>query len=119
MRLAAALLLAGYARHYGWAWVPPELAGVASKGLGAALSLLMIGIIWRLSPSRWLLPVAIWLCFEDALTALCSIGYAIHPWAVPPGVGICSAWAGFDLGAAGLVAIGFAAWGQPVTTDRA
>lgn len=113
MRLAALILFAGVARHYGWALLPVDLRGIASKALGALLALVLIGVIWRLRPSPSLLPVALWLAYEEAQTALCSVAYAIQPWEVAAGHSICSAWAGFDLGAAGLVVIAFLAWGLP------
>jgi len=117
VRLAALILAAGAMRHYAWALLPDAMHGAASKALGAMLALVLLGVVWRLAPSRALLPVALWLAWEEAQTLLCSVAYAIEPWAVPSGKSICAAWIGFDIGAAGLVAVAALAWRHPVKSD--
>ena len=104
--LFAVLLL----REVGWSWFPPELQGMASKGLGALLVLFLLGIVMKLAPrSGWLLSAISYGAWSALQTLICSVAYMVEPWAVPPGVGICSARIGFDLGALGLVvAAGFA-----------
>lgn len=104
--LAAAMLVIGSFRHYAWALVPAELAGVASKGLGAAALLAMIWIAYRLtSGGRLLLAVAAWWSFEELQVVLCTAAWAIQPWHVPVGQAMCSAKAGFDIGALTVILV--------------
>lgn len=110
MRLAILLLATGAARHYGWALLPPDLQGIASKALGACAALVLLYVVGNLAKCRWCLPVLLWWGYEELSTLLCSTAYAIHPWIVEPGVSICSAWAGFDVGAFGIMALGCLAW---------
>lgn len=112
--LACELLLIVAAREYLWLVVPADLQGMASKGLGAALVLVALSIIHRLSlqvygPSKLLgcvLLVAAWYSLQ---TMICSAAYMIEPWEVLPGQGICSARLDFDLGALGLIIVAWLA----------
>ena len=110
MNLAAELLLIAALRHYGWALLPAELQGMASKGLGAAAALVLLSVVWRLRPSKILLPVLLWWAWEELQTLICAAAWIIDPWTVPPGVGICSARIGFDLGATGILAVAIIAY---------
>ncbi len=96
---AVVLLMVGLARHFLWAYAPPGVAGVASKGLGAAAAfflLLTVIIMWR----SWFVAAAGgWYAFEELQTAVASAWYLIEPWPVPPGVPMLSAKAGWDIGA--------------------
>lgn len=110
--LAAGLLAVLLLREVGWAWFPPELQGMASKGLGALLVLSLLGAVWHLAGllsvrSGWLLAGVAYGTWSALQTLLCSLAYMAAPWDVPPGVGICSARIDLDLGALGLM---FAAW---------
>jgi len=109
----AALVL----RETGWSWFPHELQGMASKGLGALLVLVLLAAVWRLSSrSGWLMAAIGYGAWSALQTLLCSAWYMVEPWTVPPGVGICSARVGFDLGALGLLAAAwFALRASPVT----
>lgn len=105
-------------RDVGWRFVPPELSGMVSKGLGAALVLTLLAVMWRHAPrTPWLIWPVAYGAWSAAQTVLCAIGYVIAPWPVPPGVGICSARLDFDLGALALVAVAvFALRASPVTS---
>lgn len=92
---------------------------MASKGLGGALVLFLLAVLWHLSSrSRWLLAAVLCGAWASLQTVLCSVAYMLQPWEVPPGVGICSARVDLDLGAFGLL---FAAWfalkASPVKVD--
>lgn len=97
--LCSALLLVGAFRHYGWALAPAEVAGVVSKGLGAAaiLSLLLL-----LKPSGLAAAVAAWFAFEELQVLICSALWIVEPWHVEEGQAMCSAYVGFDIGAISL-----------------
>jgi len=121
MRLAMLLLATGAARHYGWALFPEDIRGIASKALGAAAALVLLYVISQLKKCRWCLPVFFWWGYEELSTLLCSTAYAIHPWSVSRGESICSAWAGFDVGAFGIMALGCLAWrlSGPINNEQA
>jgi len=112
----AALVL----REVAWAWFPVELQGMASKGLGALLVLVLLAAVWRLSPrSGWLTAAMAYGAWSALQTLLCACAYMAEPWTVPPGQGICSARVGFDLGALGLLAAAwFALRASPVSSYR-
>ena len=103
------LLLTASTRHYLWPAAPDALQGMASKGLGACEVLVLLAVVWRLAPSKAMALVLSWWAFEELQTALCSIAYMHAPWTVPPGVGICSAAVGIDIGAAGILAVAWIA----------
>lgn len=100
------MLAAGAARHYGWAFAPEGTEGVASKGLGGALAALLVAVIYTLRPSVPVAWVSAWLAWENAQIALCSLWWLFERWPLQPGVPMCSAHVGADLGAAGIVAAG-------------
>lgn len=86
------------------------MQGVASKGLGAALVLVLLSVVHRLAPpSRLLLGVLALAAWYSLQTLICSAAYLIEPWPIAPGVGMCSARLAFDLGALGLVMVAGAA----------
>lgn len=104
--LAVELLLIVAAREHLWPWLPAEMQGVASKGLGAALVLVLLSMLYRLAPaSRALYAVLCLAAWYSLQTLICSAAYLVEPWPIAPGVGMCSARIDFDLGALGLVAI--------------
>lgn len=104
--LAVELLLIVAAREHLWPWLPAEMQGAASKGLGAALVLVLLSMVHRLAPrSRALYAVLCLAAWYSLQTLICSAAYLIEPWPIPPGMGMCSARIDFDLGALGLVAI--------------
>lgn len=109
--LACELLLIVAAREHLWPLLPAELQGMASKGLGAALVLVLLSMVHRLaSRSASLLAVLALSAWYSLQTLICSAAYMVQPWTVPPGVGICSSRLDFDLGALGLVAVAFVAY---------
>ena len=119
MRLALALLLIGAARHYGWDMFPVEHRGLASKGLGGLAILSLIWIVYSLAKTKILLPVALWWSFEELQVIICSFAYIRWPWHVEPGQAICSAAAGINIGAAGILCVAWLLWWlQSVRSDR-
>lgn len=112
----AALVL----REVAWSWFQAELQGMASKGLGALLVLVLLGAVWLLSlRSGWLMAAIGYGAWSALQTLLCACAYMVEPWTVPPGVGICSARIDFDLGALGLLAAAwFALKASPVSSYR-
>ena len=106
---AAALLLITTVRHYGYDWAPVQHQAVASKGLGGAALLAQAWVVYALVPSRVLLPVVLFVTWQELQVVLCSAAYIQAPWPVPPGQGLCSARAGFDIGAASIIATAFLA----------
>lgn len=105
MNLAAGLLAVAAARHYLWQHFPIEAQGMASKGLGAAALLVLLAVVWHGNRSRPLALVLCWWAWEETQVLLCSFAYMHTPWTVEPGRGICSAAVGFDIGAAGILAV--------------
>lgn len=109
--MAVLVLAIGSARHYGWSLVPPEFAGLASKGLGGAASLALLACILSLRPSVPLAAVIAWYAWEDAQIVLCTVLYAVQPWYVETGQPMCSARWGIDIGAVGiLIVAALASW---------
>ena len=104
---AVALLGMLAARHYGWAWLPVEVRGSASKALGALLALFLMWAWYRSAPSRPLLLVVLYGSFEELQAFICSAAYMTAPWTVAPGQSICSARLDFDLGAIGVMLLAF------------
>ena len=94
---------------------------MASKGLGAALVLVLLSVVYWLTDARgWLLAVLAVAAWYQLQTLICAAAYMLGPWAVQPGQGICSARVGFDLGALGLLAVAYVAWRLiPVISYRA
>lgn len=103
--LAAFLLAVGGFRHYGWALFPPDLAGVASKGLGGLAILALIFAILASKESLLCWAVGIWWAFEEAQVVLCSALWMVNPWHVPKGQAMCSARVGFDIGALSVIIV--------------
>ncbi len=103
--LAVALL-----RHYGWEIAPPELRGLLSKALGAMAIMALVWIIDGLVRHWAVRMVALVWTWEQMQTVICSAWYAVEPWPVPVGQAMCSAKAGFDLGAVGVMFIAIALW---------
>ncbi len=118
--LAAVVMAALVLRESAWSWFPFDLQGMASKGLGAFLVLVLLAAVWLLSSrSGWLAAAMLYGAWSALQTLLCSVGYMVEPWTVPPGVGICSARIDFDLGALGLLAAAwFALRASPVSSYR-
>ena len=96
-----------FARHYGWDYFPPELRGIASKGLGGAAMLSLILIVLRLRFSVPLALVASWWAIEELQVVICSILFAVAPWPVPTGQALCSSRIDVDLGSVGICVIGW------------
>lgn len=109
-KLALLLLAVGASRHYGWAIFPDEIRGVASKGLGAFAALWLLWIVVYLTRAAAVLAVVIWWSFEELQVVLCTAWYAVDPWPVEVGQAMCSAKAGFDLGAVGIMVVGVLLW---------
>lgn len=99
--ILAALLMV---RHYVWDKFPPELQGHAWKLCSALCILGLLALLWQ---SRWW-PVFAVFAFEETQVAMCSAWYMVEPWHVPEGMATCSAKAGLDMGAIGVMLVAFA-----------
>lgn len=109
--MPAWLLAVGALRHYGWAHVPDQLAGIASKGLGGFAILVLLLTVWlQSSRSRALGAVLLWWAYEETQVVVCSAMYSFSPWPVEPGQAICSARAGIELGAFGIMIVAGVCW---------
>ena len=109
-RLFVGLLMIAALRHYGWDVFPVEMKGMASKGLGGVAVLSLIWVNFYLLREPLFLPLVAWWSFEELQVIVCSAWYMVEPWAVPEGAAICSAKAGIDLGAFGILAVALLAW---------
>jgi hypothetical protein len=103
--LALVLLLVAALRHYGWAWFPDDLRGVASKGLGGVEVLALLSVAWWLIQARAVRVVLVLWAAHEALVVTCSAWWMVSPWVVPKGQPMCSSGIGFDLGAPGILAV--------------
>ncbi len=100
--LALCLLAVLVTRHYAWDIAPPELAGVASKMLGALESLALLAVIAYAYRHTAVWFVCCYGAWEHAQTAICSWAYLLQPWPVQPGEPMCTAATGIEIGAFGL-----------------
>jgi hypothetical protein len=91
-------------RHYVWDKFPPELQGEAWKLTSALCILGLLALVWQ---ARWW-PVFAVFAFEELQVAICSAWYMVEPWHVPEGMATCSAKAGIDLGAVGVMFVALA-----------
>ena len=103
--LPALLLAIGAFRHYGWALAPADQRGVASKLLGAAATLSLLWLVRKAYAGRLVSMVALWWAWEELQTVICSAWYLAAPWPVLQGQAICSAKAGIDIGALGIMIV--------------
>jgi hypothetical protein len=100
--IAPVILLVAFARC--WLWDPlfvgAAAAGAVSKALGACLCILLaILLADQLRPLRQVEALVFWsLLFEQSVTAIFAVAYAVAPWPVTQGQGIVSALLGVDLG---------------------
>ncbi len=97
------LLAVGASRHYGWALGPDAMAGLASKALGAAAILYLLAVVWE--HTRAGAAIFLWWAWEELQVLTCTAWFMADPWPVAQGQAICSAKAGFDLGAVGILII--------------
>jgi hypothetical protein len=105
------LLLIGAVRHYGWFLVDPTLAGMAAKGLGGMAILALLWITWRRERRTWLTDAVLaWWAWEELQVVVCSAWYIADPWEVEAGQAICSARAGIDFGAFGILIVALLLW---------
>lgn len=104
--LPAVLALLLMVRHYVWDKVPPELQGETWKLTSALCVLGLLALAWQ---ARWW-PVFAAFAFEELQVALCSAWMLADPWPVPDGMATCSAKAGFDLGALGVMFVAVVLW---------
>lgn len=100
-KIAAALLLLGVMRHYGWELVPPEIQPQVWNACAAIV--ISIFLLVAVSKDTW--PVVAWWIAEEAQTLLCSIGWILNPWEVKPGEAQCSALLTFDLSTLGIFVV--------------
>ena len=99
--IAAALLLLGVIRHYGWELAPPAIqAQVWNACAAIVMSIFLVALVSR---DTW--PVAVWWIAEETQTLLCSIGWILSPWEVKEGEAQCSALLKFDLSTLGIFAV--------------
>ena len=123
MKLVACVVLGVVlARHYGWGFVPPEMAGVVSKMLGAAASMVFLALIAYAYRSRLVWLACAYGLWEYGQAAVCSVAYLVKPWQVEPGQAMCSTWAGLDVGFVGLMFAAFVAYrltlSELIVTDQ-
>jgi hypothetical protein len=97
----AALLMV---RHYVWDKFPVEMQGSAWKLTSA---LCVLGLLALLYVRRWW-PVFAVFAFEEVQVVVCNAWFMFDPWPVPEGVAVCSAKAGIDFGAIGVMLVAFA-----------
>ena len=109
-QIALAMLAVAAVRCYGWELAPPELRGLLSKALGAMAIIALVWIIDSLVQHWGVRLVALIWTWEQMQTVICSAWYAVEPWPVATGQAMCSAKAGFDLGAIGVMFVAFALW---------
>lgn len=83
---------------------------MASKGLGGVAVLTLVWVNFYLLREALFLPLVAWWSFEELQVIICSAWYLVDPWPVPEGGAICSAKAGIDLGAFGILAVALLAW---------
>lgn len=118
-QIAAEVLLAVAGREYLWSLAPVQHRGDVSKLLGACLVLVLVSVIYRLAkPSKLLnavLAVAVWFQLQ---TVICVAAFILDPWPIPEGCAMCSSRIDFDLGALGLMLLGWLAWQITVRLDR-
>jgi hypothetical protein len=93
-------------RHYVWDKFPAELQGEAWKLTSAVCILGLLAMVWQ---AKWW-PVFAVFAFEELQVAICSAWMMADPWPVPDGVATCSAKAGFDMGAIGVMFVAFVIW---------
>lgn len=118
--VAAAVLLLGALRHYGWDLFPYGMKALAAKGLSGVATLGLLALVvyaWR---SRMVLLVATWLAWEELQVVLCSFWFMFDPWPIKPEEPMCSARAGFDIGAIGIMFVALLAYmcAVPARADR-
>lgn len=100
-KIAAALLLLGVIRHYGWELVPPEIQPQVWNACAAIV--ISIFLLVAVSKDTW--PVVAWWIAEEAQSFLCSIGWILSPWQVKEGEAQCSALLKFDLSTLGIFTV--------------
>lgn len=100
-KLAAALLLLGVIRHYGWELAPADIQPQVWNACAAIV--ISIFLLATASKDTWL--VAAWWIAEEAQTAMCSIGWILSPWEVKAGEAQCSALFHFDLSTLGIFVV--------------
>ena len=103
LALGIFIALLCFARHYAWTWLEPELWWPAWKALSAAMVLGLLLVVWHCTRSPVMVPVCLWLAFEELQVGLCNTVYLFSPWPVPTGQTVCGAKFGFDVGAVGVL----------------
>jgi hypothetical protein len=93
-------------RHYVWDKFPAELQGEAWKLTSALCILGLLALVWQ---AKWW-PVFAVFAFEELQVAICSAWFMAAPWHVPEGMAVCSARAGFDIGALGVMFVALVLW---------
>lgn len=107
---AALLLLIGAVRHYGWALAPEGTRALTSKGLAAVAVLCLLVLLLHSERSRAMLAVGAWWAWEELQVAICSFWFIFDPWPIKPEQPMCSARAGFDIGAFGIMVVAMLAY---------
>lgn len=114
--LAAALLLFGVLRHYGWPLLPPDKQAFAWNISGAIIiTILLWSVAYQWQATRL---VAVWWTFEELQVIACSLARMLRPWEVGDGEAQCSALLGFDLGTIGLFLVALILAFHPVNLYR-
>lgn len=119
--IAAEVLLATAGRETLWWLAPLDAQPAVSKLCGAAMVLVLLDIIRRLTDGRSPeLNSALALATSyQVLTLFGVAAYIIDPWPIPAGMGIVSALIGFDLGALWLLAVALLATRLAYSKGRA
>jgi hypothetical protein len=115
--LAAALLLIGAWRHFGWALFDGSTRALVSKASGALAICCLLLILWRECGTKPVLPIMLWWAWEELQVMLCSTWFMFDPWPVEPGQAMCSAKLGFDIGALGILAVAILTFHLTIKVD--
>jgi len=108
--ITSAVLALGALRHYGWQFADDGLRGEAWKACSAACILGLAWMHYLERPSQYMAAVIAWLAFEELQVLICAAWWAADPWPVPDGCAVCSARAGIDIGAIGILLVALLVW---------
>ena len=105
LELVASMLLVGAWRHYGWALYEGPARALVYKASWSAATLFLLFLLWRQIGNKWMAPVMLWWAWEEMQCLLCTTWFIFDPWLLEPGQAMCSAKAGFDIGALGILVV--------------
>lgn len=109
-RIAAALLLLGVLKHFGYELAPADMSdervGLVWNALGSLATTGLLAIVWARYRSPVVGLVVMWWLYEEALVCVCSAWRLVDWWPVAEGEQQCTAKLGPNLGAISLVIVG-------------